>query len=600
MARPIHSWLKVKGELIAQTPLHVGGFGTSADTDLPLAQNGKGEWYVPGTSIAGVLRSWCQQSFGKKFTKSAWGFQRQVKPEEENTLTERQKGHASFVTIEDAKIRDQDNVQVEVRDGVGIDRFYGTAADKAKYDRAVLPRGSELEFEMTVEIEANSVAPKIKAMLGHLLAALAKGNIRIGAARTRGLGRVRLRNCTVREERLDCFRGILDLLENKSRPPHQQPSASLEDWLSENKEFIEAKENEPIARPRLDIIVRWKPLLPVMVKAGYDGIGVDMLPLTSGVGAERLALVLPGSSIKGALRSHAERIVRTVLDCGAVNEQFRTEHKETFHDQIELPLIDELFGARNKPGKSDISIGENRSGEYTPEDQSVETVRPGLGALAVDDCYAQETHFMDAKRWRDVELALDDKPGASGKDEQRRPKQQATQDEQGEVSYFQRELWKKLREIDTRRDLDTSAPEIRSVTKQFKVHHHVAIDRWTGGASEGALYSVLSPGEVEWDPMTLTLDFGRLPNDLQMPGLMLLLLTLRDVADNRLPFGFATNRGMGEIEVTDIKCEGQFLSAELKGLEGLITSGKFTELSDTLRKNLNEEWERWRTYNQNR
>src|SRR5690606_150101 len=34
---------------------------------------------------------------------------------------------------------------------------------------------------------------------------------------------------------------------------------------------------------------------------------------------------------------------------------------------------------------------------------------------------------------------------------------------------------------------------------------HVAIDRWTGGAAEARLFSVLEPATVTWEPLTLTL-----------------------------------------------------------------------------------------------
>src|SRR5437660_10925849 len=146
MARKIISRLKIMGKLVAETPLHVGGYGTSPDTDLPLAQNGKGEWYVPGTSITGVLRNWCCQNFShlkiqndRQLIEEVFGFQGG------------DQGQASFVLIEDATIENAKEVFAEIRDGVGIDRFYGVAADKAKYDRAILPRGSKREFIMTVE-----------------------------------------------------------------------------------------------------------------------------------------------------------------------------------------------------------------------------------------------------------------------------------------------------------------------------------------------------------------------------------------------------------------------------------------------------------------
>jgi len=572
MARKIHSRLKISGTLVAETPLHVGGFGESVDTDLPLAQNGKGEWYVPGTSIAGVLRSWCEKNFGEDLTKKLFAPKRERSKEE---------GYASFVLIEDATIENADKILTEVRDGVGIDRFYGVAADKAKYDRAVLPRGTKLNFKMAVEVGEDHDEKKTKAIIGNLLAALTESKVRFGAARTRGLGRVKLTGKKrengeyesepeIKEQSFIGFDNILNLLNDNGN------ARSITDLKN-------ATSLSTNAAPRLEINITWKPRLPVMVKAGYDGIGVDMLPLTSGVKKGELALCLPGSSIKGVLRSHAERIMRTVLpDCDS------TKDKPIFHEQIDAtPLVEELFGARSK------SEVEKKSSQQNKKCKSKATKRLGLGALAIDDCYARET--MSMKQWRDVEVAVDAK------------KKGDEQDKPDEVSYYQRELWKQLREVDEWKDEfagkngDKLTPdEYKKDSKRFRINHHVAIDRWTGGASEGALYSVLAPTKIKWEEMRLTLDFGRIDDNSRLPTLMLLLLVLHDVAENRLPFGFATNRGMGEIEVETICLKGLGFENELSCLntssdDGLVLpKGKFTDLGKRLKEKLKMEWETWR------
>jgi CRISPR/Cas system CSM-associated protein Csm3 (group 7 of RAMP superfamily) len=559
MARKIHSRLKIGGTLVAETPLHVGGFGESVDTDLPFAQNGKGEWYVPGTSIAGVLRSWCEKNFGEDLTKKLFAPKRERGKEE---------GYASFVLIEDATIENADKVLTEVRDGVGIDRFYGVAADKAKYDRAVLPRGTKLNFKMAVEVGEDHDDKKTKAIIGNLLAALTESKIRFGAARTRGLGRVKLTGKKkengeyesepeLKEQSFIGFDNILNLLNDNG---NARSIAGLKNATSLSTN----------SAPRLEINITWKPRLPVMVKAGYDGIGVDMLPLTSGVDKDHLALCLPGSSIKGAMRSHAERIIRTVLDYEAVQARFNTYGRD-FHSQLDdIPLVEDLFGAKNKQDNT-----------------------KGLGALAIDDCYATET--MNAKQWRDVEVAVDAK------------KKENEQDKPDEVSYYRRELWKQLREIDEWKDEFVSkngdkltSDEYKKDSKRFRINHQVAIDRWTGGASEGALYSVLAPTKIKWEDIRLTLDFGRIDDDTRLPALMLLLLVLRDVAENRLPFGFATNRGMGEIEVEALCLKGSGFENELSCLntsleDGLVLSkGKFVNLDKGLKEKLKTEWETWR------
>ena len=535
MARRIDSRLRIFGVVHAETPLHVGGFGIDVDTDLPLARNGKGDLYVPGTGITGVMRSWCETSFDKSIVKEVFGFQ------------EGDDGHASFILIEDAVVTLPDKLQTEIRDGVGIDRFYGTAADRAKYDRAILPKGTTLSFEMTVEIGKDGGGTK--AVIGHLLAALTNGEIRFGASKTRGLGRIKLDLNEILEEKLLSFDDILSLFDDTKRR-----ILSVKDLIDTDKNTSPKPD-----KPRLEITIRWKPRLPLMVKAGHEGIGVDMLPLTSGSGEGNVSLCLPGSSIKGAFRAQAERILRTLLDCEATNDRYKTKGIDV-HEQIRLELIDELFGAKMEPPKNNES-----------EDQKKRKMRLGLGALSIDDCYFGKQ--FDAADWRVIE---------SGR------KTMRVNDREVEVTYTEQELWKALKKIDGNADLS-------SPTKEFSILHHVAIDRWTGGASEGALYSVLQPtARIGWQQICLTLDLSRLPGrSLEKRCLMLLLLVLRDFSENRLPLGFATNRGMGEVIVEKITgldpipsllgLQGESFEAEIKD-EHLIFHG------DGVKRILEEVW----------
>jgi CRISPR/Cas system CSM-associated protein Csm3 (group 7 of RAMP superfamily) len=284
-----------------------------------------------------------------------------------------------------------------------------------------------------------------------------------------------------------------------------------------------------------------------MVKAGYDGVGVDILPLVSAT-EQGMALVLPGSAIKGALRSQAERIVRTVLDRRAaplVNARQRfLKHLE------ELPLICEIFGSRAQ----------------TPEALSATPVPatgplPGLGALAVDDCYARNP--MPPEHWRAVTIA------------RAAPEQ----------SYEDQELWQTLNILE----------RVSQGREHYTVAHHVAIDRWTGGAADGMLFSVLEPVHTAWHDLRLVLDLGRLPETLCLPGLMLLLLTLRDLLQNRLPLGFATNRGMGELVVSEIHFQGTALDTLDLGIftDFRLSEGGFGALDAPMRERLTTSWQAW-------
>jgi CRISPR/Cas system CSM-associated protein Csm3 (group 7 of RAMP superfamily) len=509
MARKIQSRLKINSRLVSETPLHVGGYGNSPDTDLPLAQNGRGDWYVPGTSIAGVLRNWVRSRFGKTIVENIFGFQ------------DGDNGHASFILIEDATLDNSKEILPEIRDGVGIDRFYGVAADKAKYDRAILPRGTRLNLEMRVEIGEQHDENQIKSVVGYLLQALKNEQIRFGASKTRGLGRVKLESIDIKEQKFIGFE-ILSALNKGGK------SLTIEDLKNDSV--------RPYASEKLEIKISWNPRLPVMIKAGYDGIGVDILPLVSGNGEDKVSLCLPGSSIKGVFRSHAERIMRTLLD-------YSSAMGKEFHDQLDsIPLVEELFGARNKS-----------KDEFTNKSKHL-----GLGALAIDDCYAKKQ--MERDIWQRVERATADPLLSS-------------------------ENWELRNLIDP----VLKHPDCIS-SSRYEISHHVSIDRWTGGASDGALFSVLAPHGVEWEEMRLTLDLKRIPENKRLACVSLLLFVLRDLAQDRIPLGFATNRGMGEIEVTGASFDVEISDDVLSQLVKVALQGKIINMPDELRNELEKNW----------
>ncbi len=519
MARKISSRLRISGTLQAETPLHVGGYGVDVDTDLPLSRNGKNQLYIPGTSITGVLRAWCERNFDKQEIDSIFGYQ------------VGDNGHASFVLIEDAIVTLPSGLQTEIRDGVGIDRFYGTAAEGAKYDRAILPKGSTLTFEITVEIAKDSDEARTKAIFGHLLEALQNQEIRFGASKTRGLGRVKL--ATLHKIQTQDFNDILSwiTLDGKGEEIIGDDKIKAEiatlglDGISKN------------ASPKLEITICWKPTLPLMNKAGYEGIGVDMLPVTSGVADDKLSLVLAGSSIKGAFRSHAERIVRTLKNL---------EAKSDFNEQVKVPIVQELFGGKKE--------------KDTPNQPKSKI---GLGALSIDDCYSVES--FDQTNWRNIE--------------------QRTADNEKSAA-----TWELTTALHTIKNGMTHQTKISN--PHFHISHHTAIDRFTGGVADGALYSVLAPHNIEWQPIKMSLNFSR-TDGKDKCCLMLLLLVLRDLAENRLPLGFATNRGMGEVKVKSIKLKGKNLTqiGLPKDLDVTLENGDVRLIDKETKEALKGAWE---------
>lgn len=507
MARSVAGRLQIRGEIVARTALHVGGHGEDVDTDLPLAINGARQPYVPGTSLAGAMRAWCEAAFGEKPVAALWGYQKD------------DEGHASFVHIQDAKISNADALTVEIRDGVGIDRELGCAATHIKYDRAVLPRGARLELNMDVEYRAEQRDLAV-AMFTELVRALRDGEVRLGAAKTRGLGKVVYEGQGPREHTLHSPEGMLELLRGRPGREVTAPPVPL------------------LKRPRLAITVHWHPLGPLMVKAGADGVGVDSVPLVSGLD-NRLALLLPGSSLKGAMRNHAERIVRTLL--GTPVSQETNPRKRFLRHLAEVPLIEELFGAACTP--------------TTDESSDSARDRLGLGAFSADDCHGQST--------------------------------------------FKRGEWQAIVAANAEAEPNQPVSDLRAALDQVNLKdwtaaYHVAVDRWTGGAAESLLYTVLEPFGVDWEPMRLCLDLTRIQQDRGALAIMLVFLVLRDMAQGRLPLGFATQRGMGAIGIDRLVLSGRDLDGKLEHCMNYeLPQGDVDQLPEEVRRELELAWSHW-------
>jgi len=362
----------------------------------------------------------------------------------------------------------------ELRDGVALDRYSATAAHGLLFERAVLPAGTVFGLRVQVELpELHREA--ILDALRQVAAALRDGAVRIGAAQTRGLGLLRLEGGRLYERDLSSPGGIRSALRGQ---PHVTTS------VDDREAF------PPIATDDLVVEVTWRPRLPTFVRRRGQGLAVDALPLTARVADGQVALVLPGSSIKGALRAQAERIVRTVKG---------TAVPDAHADQLRVELVDDLFGVA--PTRDELGC---------------------QGALFVADCHSELR--IDAEKWQAIVEAA---PHPEGQERRRdlSPLMQAT-------------ATAGLARGDGRAWLEPA--------------QHVALDRWTQAAADGALFSVLEPHDVAWQPLRLSIDIAWLDPDRRHAALALLWLVLRDLRGQRIALGAGASRGQGWIAVDAI------------------------------------------------
>lgn len=209
-----------KGVLVTTTGLHVGGGRDLNYTDSPVIKTMSGEPFIPGSSIKGAFRSTVERIAVTLGLRSCqiWGeLDNQCPTANERTATiyrEKQKNQApekdladflqqhlcdtcklfgspfsrSKILFEDAPMLNPELGEVEVRDGVGIDRDSGRAATNIKFDYEVVPSLSRFDFRATLE----NPTSKDLFLVAVGLREMVSGYMRLGGLSSRGLGGISL------------------------------------------------------------------------------------------------------------------------------------------------------------------------------------------------------------------------------------------------------------------------------------------------------------------------------------------------------------------------------------------------------------------------
>ena len=410
---------EVTGTLEAVSAVRAGGWGSSVTAELVVARDGLNRVMIPGTSLAGALRAWLGSLAGRGGTAL---FDQAALGKVFGDLEHRGPGGQVCRIMVDDAVATED-VAVSVRDGVGIDRRTGSAAAGVLYQHEVIPPRTRFAVRLTA-LQTSADAERVHEAVDLLVQGLAMGAVEIGAARTRGLGQIRLTGIS---------RTRVDL---SDRP-------QVLSWLCGHPAPAPAT-HQQIALPgdaRLGIEVTWEAVTPVMVCGSAVSEAdtardraVDTVPLRTAPGPDgRCALLLPGSSVKGVLRGHAERIIRTLTSNHANSD---VDVPERWLDQVNDPRLGPvavLFG----------TVGDSRARDEAQPERRGQTGR--RGALSVRDCLGAAddrvvTHVAvdrwtgggaenllfsvqepESARWQPIQMTLDTRraagPGDTGGDQ---------------------------------------------------------------------------------------------------------------------------------------------------------------------------------------
>lgn len=459
--------LVIRGELVADSAVHVGS-GESGMVDLPVMIDAWGSPLIPGTSIAGCLRR----------AMSAAGWSTSRLDDVFGWSGEGDAGGASRLLVEDAIANS--SVDLEVRTTTAIDRVTGAGKAGALFSREVIPAGTKFDFALELEEVRGQegVSSEGDDQIAALIKVLSSG-ISVGAATTRGLGRVHLDSASITHQSIP-LAGRDEFLFFLSNPTPTALPQEVRDRI----------DNSEAHAQRITVELSFEAVGAMLSSVEVESGPVDRVPLATQSDHDHVRLVIPGSSVKGALRARAELISSTM--------------GQATHDTH----IHNLFG---------------RAAEMVASEGGSEKVQVGRrGSLFIDDITSRAAVPSDL--WSGVLDAHAD----ANHDDQRRSARSSLKKAIGAFNKVE------------------GAPFLM-------IADHVAIDRWTGGAADSKLYSMIEPHSISdgWSPLHINLDLTTVPDGERPAAVALLLLILREFVDGWVPLGFGTRKGLGQVRVKD-------------------------------------------------
>lgn len=276
------------GQIECVSPVHVGS-GRDDRSDMDILLDSDGNPFIPATSFVGILRHAIEersnmQSEFPQNCKEFWGY------------TEDQDGRQSALCCSDLTWLSGEPLKIVVRDGIRIDNKKGLVEQGGKFDFELVERGNRFRFnvELTYREKDEAFVKKTARTIYDLLA---EQRIQIGAKTNSGFGQIRLLKDETQIFEFD-FSKKIDVFNWLMQNFSQENVVSF-DALGKAFDLREEVFSlRVILALRNSLIIRSYSHEPKMP---------DTTQLRS-----RDDWVIPGSSLKGAIRARAERIVNTL------------------------------------------------------------------------------------------------------------------------------------------------------------------------------------------------------------------------------------------------------------------------------------------------
>jgi CRISPR-associated RAMP protein (TIGR02581 family) len=510
--------------LITRTGLHIGSGSGDAVTDAFVRRDAQGQPVIPGTSLAGALRTLATRLAPRLELSSVRSVCKvladddnadnqpcgcvvcklfgDVNPLELGTREQREGAEtaaAARLWVYDAY--PPGTPAAWIRDGVGIGRADGVAyrRGQVKFDMEVLPPGTK--FELRLELQSTTDTAQAEAeeqLLAAVLSEWRAGRGAIGGRASRGLGAIQI------QEPLPVVYHKFELGDKDhlfaylSKDDPWAEAENLPDWLDKRLGAVQVSDAaapEGAARSWLRLTAQIQATGPFLINNPVSAAesSFDHAPLLAG--GDREKPLLPGSSLKGVLRSQAERIARTLVTFSTWEQHPQAERKDVFLHRC--PACSPVVGEADEPLASCDALLRKHAVVETIQDVN------------------------------DKQLCLGCRLFGS-----------------------------------TRRGSRLRVEDAILVGKPvYKPRDFLAIDRFTGGGADQFKFDAA----VLWQPRFEANLFLENPEPWELGWL---LLALRDIHEGLAPLGFGSAKGFGVVRAEQWKAElGYLTKQDAKRLE---------------------------------
>lgn len=346
--------ITTKMELVTAT--HLGG-ESEGSIDMPVIKDDKESPFLPGETLAGLLRSHLADVLGGYRTEEDCKVAKLFGSKKDNKY-----GSQSPLIVHESYAILPEEQSIEIRDGVKIEHSSGIAENHGKYDFEVLPKGTSFDLRFNLIIEEEHDEKALLELLNTSLSGLSEHEITLGMKGTRGLGHVKTREW--KTYRFDMTNnGWEEWANSDHEKPLERPELINENLMIDSKESFKSSVQQTIngitelssinfetttdKRLRMIAEIELKLDGDILIKSpGKDVDSPDAVHLHS-AGKP----ILPGTSVAGVLRNHAFRISHLFKGDNAakkiVNDLFG--HEKDFIDKNDQII----------PKSSKLRISEN-------------------------------------------------------------------------------------------------------------------------------------------------------------------------------------------------------------------------------------------------